>query len=243
MLVYGIGCHGHMVNYLTTFGVQGLHGRTLPVAQGAKLANKNLNVIAVAGDGDQMGEGGNHLIHASRRNIDITCVIHDNQIYGLTVGQAAPTSDKGFKSRSTPLGAIEEPIHPPVLALAAGATFVARGYAGDPKHLTKILVAGIKHKGFSVIDVLQPCVTLNPLNTFEWYNQRVYKLEETGYDPKDKLAAFVKSLEWGDKIPLGVLYQEKKPLFEDQLPQLKEKPLVERSIDNISIENLLKEFY
>ena len=156
LVVYGIGCHGHMVNYLKTFGFEGLHGRALPVAQGAKLANKNLTVIAIAGDGDQLGEGGNHFLHAGRRNIDITCIIRNNQIYSLTVGQASPTSEKGFKSKSTPLGVIDEPLNPVALAISAGAGFVSRGFSGDVNYLTDLFVQAIEHKGFSVVDVLQP---------------------------------------------------------------------------------------
>jgi len=172
-----------------------------------------------------LGEGGNHLIHAARRNIDLTCVIHDNQIYALTVGQASPTSEKDFKTRSTPEGVIEEPVNPLALAISAGATFVARGFSGDIKQLSQIFIEGIKHQGFSLIDVLQPCVTLNPLNTYQWFYQRVYKLEDSNYDFTNKLAAFEKSLERGDKIPIGIFYKKEKPTFEDNFTQLREKPL------------------
>lgn len=242
LIVYGIGCHAHMVNYLETFGFEGLHGRALPVATGAKIANYKLNVIAVAGDGDQLGEGGNHFIHTARRNSDITCIIHDNQLYSLTVGQASPTSEKSIKTRSTPEGVIEEPLNPLTLAIASGASFVARGFSGDIKHLTKIFVQGIQHKGFSVIDVLQPCVTLNHLNTYQWFQKRVYKLEDSKHSPKNKLAALKKSLEWGNKIPTGIFFKTNKPTLEEGLALLKEKPLVEQSIEKINIEKLLKEF-
>ncbi len=241
LVVYGIGCHGHMVNYLKTFGFEGLHGRALPLATGAKIANHKLNVICVVGDGDQLGEGGNHFIHAGRRNIDITCIIHNNQNYALTVGQTSPTSEKGYKSRSTPQGAQEEPLNPISLAISSGATFVARSFAGDVNHLTGMIVEGIRHKGFSLIDVLQPCVTLNHLNTYHWFYERVYKLDTT-HNPESKLAAFEKGLEWGEKIPLGVFYKTQKPAFEKQFPQIIEEPLVEKNIDNIKIEGLLKEF-
>ena len=242
LIVYGIGCHGHMVNYLNTFGFEGLHGRALPLATGAKLANKKLNVIVIAGDGDQLGEGGNHFIHAARRNVDITCIIHDNQVYGLTVGQASPTSQKEFKSRTTPYGVVEEPINPLSLAIATDASFVARSFSGDIKHLTKTIVEAIKHKGFSVVDVFQPCVTFNYVNTFSWFYQKVYKLEEQGYDPSNRAQAFEKSLETGEKLPVGVFYKTEREVFEEELPQLKEMPLVDQSIENIDIEKLLSEF-
>jgi 2-oxoglutarate ferredoxin oxidoreductase subunit beta len=144
-IAYGIGCHGHMVNYLKTYGFQGVHGRALPLALGVKIANKNLKVLAVVGDGDQLGEGGNHLLHAARRNPDLTCIIHNNQLYSLTVGQASPTSDKNSQTRSTPKGVFDESLNPLAVSLAAGASFVARGFAGDIPALTKLLVRAIEH--------------------------------------------------------------------------------------------------
>lgn len=242
LLVYGIGCHSHMVNYLETYGFAGLHGRAIPVAVGAKIANHKLNIISIAGDGDQLGEGGNHLIHAARRNSDITSIIHNNQLYALTVGQASPTSEKKIKTRSTPEGVIEESLNPMALAITSGASFVARGFSGDIKHLTEIFIQGIKHKGFSLIDVLQPCVTLNHLNTYQWFYRRVYRLDDSSYDLKNKFSAFEKSFEWGDKIPIGVFYQIDKPTFTEQLPQLQKMPLVDQPLDKINIEGLLEEF-
>ncbi|MFC1630021.1 2-oxoacid:ferredoxin oxidoreductase subunit beta [Patescibacteria group bacterium] len=241
LIAYGVGCHGHMGNYLKTYGFQGLHGRALPVVEGAKIANHKLTVISVSGDGDQLGEGGNHLIHASRRNIDMTCVINNNRLYSLTVGQASPTTQKGMKTRTTPKGVIEEPLSPLALAIISGATFAARSFAGDMNHLTQTFADGINHKGFAVIDVLQPCVTLNKVNTFEWYKERIYKLK-SDYNSKDKMTAIKKSLEFGDKIPIGILYQVQKPLFKEQRSEIKETPLVEQSLENISIEKLLEEF-
>lgn len=242
LITYGIGCHGHMTNYLTAYEFEGLHGRALPLAQGVKLANKNLSVIAMAGDGDQLSEGGNHLIHAARRNIDITCIIHDNQVYGLTVGQASPTSQKSYKSRSTPEGAVEEPINPLALAIASGASFAARGFAGDVAHLTGLFAAAIKHKGFAVVDVLQPCVSFNYINTYSWFQKRVYKLGKN-HNVTDKMAALKKALQPLKKIPLGVFYKKQKPIFESSVGLLKkDKPLIDYSIDNINIEKLLKEF-
>ena len=241
LIVYGIGCHGHMVNYLRTYGFEGLHGRALPLAIGAKIANKDLVVVAIAGDGDQLGEGGNHLIHAARRNHDITCIIHDNQIYALTVGQASPTSDKGMKTKTTPEGVFEGPVNPLSLAIAASASFVAQGFAGNVNHLTEILIEGIKHRGFSLINVLQPCVTLNYLNTYSWFYQRVYQIDEKNHQLEDRIEAMKKAWEEG-KIPLGIIYKKERPIFEEKFPNLAEKILVKEPIDKIKIVDLLKEF-
>jgi len=239
LVVYGIGCHGHMVNYLKTFGFD---GRALPVATGAKLANKNLTVIVIAGDGDQLGEGGNHLIHAAKRNTDITCLLHNNQLYALTVGQSSPTSEKSFKSRSAPKGVQEEPLNSVALALAANSSFVARAFAGNVRNLTKIFVEAIKHKGFSFVDILQPCVTLNYLNTYNYFYPKVYDINEANFDFKNKASAFEKSFEWGEKIPIGIFYKKERETFEEFFPQTKEKPLGKVDIENINIDNLLKEF-
>ena len=237
--VYGIGCHGHMINYLKTYGFEGVHGRALPLATGAKIANKSLKVMAIVGDGDQLGEGGNHLIHASRRNPDITCVLHNNQLYSLTVGQPSPTSDKGAKTRSTPEGVFDQPFNPLALAIASGASFVARGFAGDIPQLTKILVEAVNHRGFALVDVLQPCVALNHLNTYSWFRERIYNLEN--HDAKNKVLAFEKSLEWGEKIPLGIFYQKERPTLEEQLLPDKDAILAEQPLE-LSIEKLLAEF-
>ncbi|MBI4359017.1 MAG: 2-oxoacid:ferredoxin oxidoreductase subunit beta [Candidatus Nealsonbacteria bacterium] len=241
LAVYGIGCHGHMANYLKINNFEGLHGRALPLATGAKIANQNLNVLAIVGDGDQLGEGGNHLVHASRRNPNLTCVLHNNQLYSLTVGQASPASEKGLKTKSTPWGVFDPPLNPLALALASGATFVARGFAGDLPHLTKVLVAGMKHQGFSLVEVLQPCPTLNYLNTFTWFKERVYKLEDKGHLPQDKTESFRMTQEWGEKIPLGIFYQEERPTLEEQLLPEKDEILAEQSLE-LSIEKLLTEF-
>lgn len=222
--VYGIGCHGHMVNFLNSYAIATLHGRPIPVAQGIKLANHKLPVLVIAGDGDTFGEGTNHLVHAARRNIDITLIVHDNQVYGLTTGQTSPTAPKGFKSKSTPSGVIEEPVNPLLIALAAGSTFVARGFSGDIPSLTNIIVEGIKHKGFSFIDVFQPCVTFNHVNTYQWYRQHIYNLA-VEYNKKDSLEAYKKALEWQDKIPVGIFYQVQKPTYEEQIPQLSSNSL------------------
>src|SRR5450759_3802567 len=208
VVVYGVGCHGNMYDWMKMYGVAALHGRTLPVAQGLKLANRKLPVIVVSGDGDGLGEGGNHFLHAAKRNPDITVLIHDNQVYGLTTGQASPTAKAGFKTKSTPEGVVDEPVNPLMLAIASGATFVARGFAGDAPGLTALIAAAIKHKGFAVIDVLQPCVTFDKVHTYQWYRPRLYKLETEGYVPDNKLKAMEKAMEWGDKIPTGIFYKE-----------------------------------
>jgi len=238
--VYGIGCHGHMANYLKVYNFEGIHGRALPIASGIKIANKKLKVISIVGDGDQLGEGANHLVHASKRNSDITCLIHNNQIYSLTVGQASPTSEKGIKTKTTPQGVVDQQLNPLALAIASGATFVARSFAGDIPYLTEVLVQAINHKGFSLVDILQPCISLNHINTFTWYRERIYKLEETRYSPNDKNLAFAKSLEWGEKIPIGVFYREQRLTLEDQLLN-KDIVLADQALD-VLIKDLLKEF-
>ncbi|HEY4686868.1 MAG TPA: thiamine pyrophosphate-dependent enzyme [Candidatus Subteraquimicrobiales bacterium] len=242
LIVYGIGCSGNGADFLKTYGFHGLHGRTLPVATGAKLSNHELKVVAVAGDGDGYGIGVGHFIHAMRRNLDITLIAHNNQVYGLTTGQTSPTSDKGFATKSTPAGVIELPVNPIALALSSGATFISRGFAGDIKYLTNLLVDALSHKGFSLIDIFQPCVTFNNLNTYDWFRDRVYKLEAENHNPQDKPEAFNKSQEWGDKIPIGLFYKERRSTYEDELPQIAEKPLVQHDIENIDISSLLDNF-
>ncbi|MDO8451673.1 MAG: thiamine pyrophosphate-dependent enzyme [bacterium] len=242
MIVYGIGCHGNMYDWMNVYGFAGLHGRALPVSQGIKLANHALPVIAVCGDGDCLGEGGNHFIHAAKRNPDITVIIHDNQVYGLTTGQASPTAQVGFKTKSTPEGATDEPLNPLALALTAGATFVSRGFAGDSTGLTQLLAQAIQHKGFSVVDVLQPCVTFDKIHTYGWYRERLYALEKTGYLPDNRMKAYEKSLEWGDHIPLGILFKEDKPTSEDREPAIQDIPLNQQSLGVQNISELLAEF-
>lgn len=226
--VFGIGCSGNMNDFLNAYAIHSLHGRSLPTAIGIKVANHKLTVIAIVGDGDCYGEGGNHFLHACRGNHDITVIIHDNGVYGLTTGQAAPTASKGYKSKSTPSGIIEVPINPLSLAITSGATFVAQSFAGDAAHTIAMIKAGISHKGFSIINILQPCVTFNKINTYQYYLQRTYKLD-TNYKKDDFKIAVQKSLEMNEeKFPLGVIYQVKKPSFTDQLPQLKELSLVNK---------------
>lgn len=242
LLVYGIGCHGNMYDWMRTYAFEGLHGRALPVAQGAKLANHKLPVICVCGDGDCLGEGGNHFIHAAKRNPNITVLIHDNQVYGLTTGQASPTAEAGFKTKSTPGGVVDEPLNPLTLSLTAGATFVARGFAGDIPGLSELIAQAVSHKGFSVLDMLQPCVTFDKVHTYAWYRTRLYQLATEGYTSGDKLKAIEKAMEWGDRIPLGVFYKEDKPTSEDREPALARSLLLELPLDVPDLSALLSEF-
>jgi len=227
-VVFGIGCSGNMNDFLNAYTIHSLHGRAIPNAIGIKLANHKLPVICVVGDGDCYGEGGNHLLHACRGNHDITVIVHDNRVYGLTTGQVAPTAQKGYQSKSTPAGIIEVPVNPLVLALTSGATFIAQAFAADAVQMATIIKAGIEHRGFSLINILQPCVTFNKVNTYQYYLQRSYKLEKN-YQKDDFRSALNKSLELlEEKFPLGVIYQVKKPTYTESLPQIKEKPLVEK---------------
>jgi 2-oxoglutarate ferredoxin oxidoreductase subunit beta len=240
LMVSGIGQASKLPHYTKANVFNSLHGRAVPPAIGAKLANRELVVIAMGGDGDNYGEGGNHFIHAARRNHDITLLVHDNQVYGLTKGQASPTSDEGYISKTTPYGA-SPPLNPVLTAIAAGASFVARGFAGDIDHLAGLITAAIRHKGFALVDILQPCVTFNHTNTFQWYKQRVYPLGDS-YNPDNKLAALEKAQEWGDKIPTGIFFREERPTYEEQFPALAAEPLVKQPLKPECIASLLTEF-
>jgi 2-oxoglutarate ferredoxin oxidoreductase subunit beta len=243
LIVYGIGCSGNGTNFIRTYAFHSLHGRALPVATGAKLANHKLNVIIMGGDGDGVGIGGNHFIHTCRRNLDMTYILHDNKIYGLTTGQTAPTSDRGFKTKSTPSGALERPVNPIAMALICGATFVARGFSGDTVHLLEIMKRGIKHKGFSFIEVLQPCVTFNKINTYDYYRDRTYKLEELKDYNRSRLDEAIEQSMEEERIPIGIFYETDRPTYEDGLKQIERKPLVDHMIADIDINKLLNKFY
>jgi len=243
LIVYGIGCSGNGTNFIRTYAFHSLHGRALPVATGAKLANHKLNVIIMGGDGDGVGIGGNHFIHTCRRNLDMTYILHDNKIYGLTTGQTAPTSDRGFKTKSTPSGALERPVNPIAMALICGATFVARGFSGDTKHLQEIMKRGIKHRGFSFIEVLQPCVTFNKINTYDYYRDRTYKLEELKDYDRNRLDEAMRQSMEEERIPIGIFYEVDRPTYEDGLKQIERKPLVDHMIADIDINRLLNKFY
>jgi 2-oxoglutarate ferredoxin oxidoreductase subunit beta len=243
LLVSGIGQAGKLPHYTKGNVFNSLHGRPVPPAIGAKLANRELTVIAISGDGDGYGEGGNHFVHAARRNHDITYLVHNNQIYGLTKGQTSPTSDIGFVTKTTPQGA-PPPINPITLAIAAGASFVARAFAGDIDYLSQIIKQGINHRGFALIDILQPCVSFNHKNTYQWYKERVYKLEQDGnYDISDKNAAFKKAQEWGEHIPIGVFFREDRPTYESAFPVLVKDTLVSQPIEPLKTEKLLAELF
>lgn len=246
LLVSGIGCGSKLPYYMRANGYDALHGRAIPVATGAKLGNHDLRVVVISGDGDGYGIGGNHFLHVMRRNPDLTHIVENNQVYGLTKGQYSPTSPKGYISGTSPEGAIEVQANPIALAVAGGASFVARGFAGDPKHLTQLMMKAINHKGYALVDVLQPCVTYNKVNTYEWYKERVYKLdEESGYDPHDYAAAWEKARQWDGQIPLGVIYQEEgRPTYEEQVPELQAGPLMRQPLrtDRAVLESIKAEF-
>jgi 2-oxoglutarate ferredoxin oxidoreductase subunit beta len=241
-IVSGIGQAGKFPHYLKCNTFNGLHGRGLPVATAIKMTNHNMTVMTVAGDGDCYGEGGNHLIHAIRRNIGVKLFVHDNQVYGLTKGQASPTTMEGTVTKNQPFGALSGQLNPMALAVALDCSFVARGFAGDMEHLKWLIKESINHKGFSLVDILQPCVTFNKVNTYEWYKQRVYHIESE-YNPEDRSAAFTKALEWGDKIPIGIIYKNNHPAFEDRIPVINDSPLIKHVFDVSKIETTLKEFY
>lgn len=226
LIVSGIGCSSNLPGFIHAYGIHSLHGRTVAVATGAHMANTDLKVVATGGDGDGYGIGVGHFIHAMRRNLDMTYVVMDNQIYGLTTGQASPTTTKEHRTKSTPDGNVELPLNPLALAITAGATYVARGFSGEQKQLADLIAGGIAHKGFSLIDVFSPCVTYNKVNTYAWFKERVYKLEDNGWDPSDAGKSLQKSFEWGEKIPLGVIYKSDQPTYEDSEPAFKHGALV-----------------
>ena len=232
MTISGIGCSSNLPGYLSTYGMHTLHGRALAVATGAQLANHDLKIIVTGGDGDGYGIGGNHFIHSMRRNVDLTYIVMNNQIYGLTTGQISPTSTKGMKTKSTPAGSVENPIFPVSLAIAAGATYVARGYTGQVKHLVDLIKGGIQHKGFALIDAFSPCVTFNLDNTHEFFKHRTKKLEDMGHDPTNFATAIQKSYEWGDEIPIGLFWKREDLPSLDQLEPILDEggPLARRPL-------------
>jgi len=243
LIVSGIGQAAKLPHYLRCNTFNGLHGRTLPFASGAKIANHKLVVIAVGGDGDGYAEGGNHFIHAMRRNINITYLVHNNQIYGLTKGQASPTTEEEMVTGTTPSGVFIPPEKPLALAIASDCSFVARGFVGEQDHLIYLIKEAIKNEGFSFLDILQPCVSFNKVNTYQWYKDRVYKLEQDLYDPYNKINAFNKALEWGEKIPIGIIFKSHRKPYED-LTGLKDSVVLsERILEKDKLEQLYKEFY
>jgi 2-oxoglutarate/2-oxoacid ferredoxin oxidoreductase subunit beta len=239
VIASGIGCSGKMPHYVNCYGFESLHGRSLPVASGIKLANNRLTVLAVGGDGDGYGIGSGHFMHIMRRNYDLTYIVHDNQVYGLTTGQASPTSQPGMKTKTTPFGVVETPFNPLAAAIAGGATFVARVFAGDMVHMKEVMKQAIAHRGFALVDVFQPCVTFNKLNTYEFFMKKTYKLEAQNHDPKNREQALAKAFEGADsnfeKLPIGVFYKIERPTYEDSLPAIKDKALVEQPLTGIDI--------
>src|SRR5438128_6279948 len=232
VVVSGIGCSSNLPGFFRSYGVHSLHGRALAVATGAKLANTSLTVIATGGDGDGYGIGLNHFIQAMRRNINLTYIVMNNEIYGLTTGQVSPTSETGMKTKSTPQGNLEGMLNPLALALASGCGYVARGFSGDVKHLTKLYIEGMQHPGFALIDVFSPCVTFNKQNTYNWFRERVYRLEDTGHDSTNFAAAMDRAREWGTKIPIGLFYRSSgpRPSLDALDPALKSGPLVKQPV-------------
>ena len=216
VVISGIGCSSNLPGFINTYGMHTLHGRALAVGTGVKLGNHGLKVICVGGDGDGYGIGGNHFVHTMRRNVDLTYIVMDNQIYGLTTGQTSPTSVKGMKTKSTPHGSVENPINPLPMAMIGGATYVARGFSGKQKHLVELLKGAIQHKGFALVDVFSPCVTYNKDNTYQWFNPRVKILEEQGHNPTDFNKALEKAYQWDPEIPIGLVWKR------TDLPSLEE---------------------
>ncbi len=240
LLVSGIGQAGKMPHYLRGHVLNELHGRGLPAAQAAKIVNHELNVIAVGGDGDGYGEGGNHFLGAVNRNVDMTYIVCNNQVYGLTKGQASPTSDEGFVTRTTPEGAWVS-MRPLAVAIASNCSFVARGFCGDIDQLSDLIRQGITHKGFALIEVLQNCVSFNKVNTLEWYRQKVYRVESDGHDPSNRSTAFEKALEWDESIPTGIIYKTQRSTYESQLTAIKQMPLVRQVLNPNDFQSLIDE--
>lgn len=260
-LFSGIGCSGKTPHYVNVYGFHTLHGRVLPVATGAKIANKDLTVLAVGGDGDGYGIGSGYFVNAGRRNLDFTYLVFNNAVYGLTKGQASPTLPKGMKTKSLPEQTILEGLNPIALAIGAGYTFIARGYALDVRYTANLIAQAIKHRGSAFIDILQTCPTYNDVYTKEWFEDsvegkpRLYKLDETGYDPivhdandadeivAKKVQAVSKSYEWGDKIPVGVYYKVDRPTYEDEVasrrPSLGETSLVDVDLEDRDVSPIM----
>jgi 2-oxoglutarate ferredoxin oxidoreductase subunit beta len=241
LFVSGIGQAAKAPHYLNVNLFDGLHGRALPAATGAKLANKDLVVIVESGDGCSYGEGGNHFLAALRRNINITMLVHDNQVYGLTKGQASPTSEEGFVTKAQPGGVHSEPFHPLAVAVAMHAGFVARSFSGMGDLTVDLICQAIAHKGFSLVDILQPCVTFNKVNNFAWYKKRCYELP-SDYDPSNWEQAFKTASEWGDKIPLGVIYKNSRMSFEEHFDFLNGKSLINHNMSDAELMQIMETY-
>jgi len=241
LIVSGIGQAAKFPHYMRCNALNGLHGRSLPMATAAKIANHALTVIVVGGDGDCYAEGGNHFLHAIRRNPDITFLVHNNQVYGLTRGQPSPTCERGFVTKVQPHGVVSTPLNPLALAISQEASFVGRGYAGSADHLKNLIKEALLHRGFSFLDILQPCVSFDHKHSYSWYEEKVYPIDPS-YDPRDKYTAFKKAEEWDDNIPLGILYKKEKPTFEELQSVLKKGPLITQTINRSALERAMAEF-
>ena len=228
LTVSGIGCSSNLPGYFNSYGMHTLHGRSLAVATGAKMGNHRLHVVVTGGDGDGYGIGGNHFTHTARRNVDLTYIVMNNQIYGLTTGQISPTSDMGMKTKSTPFGSVELPINPITSAIMNGATFVARGYSGDVRHLTNLMKQAIQHSGFALVDVFSPCVTFNHDNSHAFFKDRIKRLEDEEHDTRDWQAACEKAIAFGDTIYTGLFFQKEAPTLDGSEPVLEEEPLAHK---------------
>lgn len=244
-VISGIGCSGRISGYINAYGLHGIHGRALPIAQGVKLANRDLTVIASGGDGDGFAIGMGHTVHAIRRNINITYIVMDNQIYGLTKGQTSPRSGEGFKTKSTPEGAVETTLSPLEIAIASGATFVAQSFSSDIKQLTSLIEQGIQHEGFSLINVFSPCVTFNKVNTYDWFKEHIINLDTVpDYNPANRAMAMGKLMETGSMIT-GLIYQnQEKKSYENLIHGFKAEPLAHQPLDlaKSEFDNLVAEF-
>lgn len=241
LIISGIGQAAKTPHFMNCNMFHTLHGRALPIATGAKLANHDLKILINSGDGDCYGEGGNHFLNAIRRNLDITLLVHHNKVYGLTKGQAAPTSDLGFVTSQQPDGVRTDPLNPVKLALSLGAGFVGRGFSNNREHLSRLLQDAIQYKGFSLVDILQPCVTYNKINSHAWFKKRAYDLYEEGYQADNLEKAFFLAEEWEDKIPIGILFRKEGIPFHERIDFLKQGSLISRPYDAKGIEEILSQ--
>ena len=244
-VITGIGCSGRLSGYINSYGFHSIHGRALPLAQGVKMANNDLTVVASGGDGDGFAIGMGHTIHALKRNIDITYIVMDNQIYGLTKGQTSPSSAHGFVTKSTPKGSIEPSISPLQLAISSGATFVAQSVSSDIKELTSIIEQGMNHKGFSFINVFSPCVTYNKVNTYDWFKEHLTHVNDIeSFDYKDKSKAMNAIIEH-DGLVKGLIYHNSEAKsYAEQIDGYLDESLAKRDLqlDSATFDDLMKEF-